>query len=80
MKQRTFAEALDALYAGIDSDSGIRDHELWEDCVAELEQIGFPEVLDILWDISVELYSNDKGYTAEDRLEFIQHWRDEIGV
>jgi hypothetical protein len=85
---RTLIENLDALFAGIDSDSGIRDPLLLESCIQELklwaEQLNKIDhhrisFLDIVWDIAVELYG-DNPYTAEDRLEFIDWLTEEAGV
>jgi hypothetical protein len=80
MISRTLAENLDALYAGRDSDSGIRDPELLASCVKELKTRAdrlaeaHPHSLvhlDIAWDLAVELYGNERGYDAEQRLNFI---------
>lgn len=87
MLSRTLADSLDALYAGRDSDSGIRDPELLDSCikdlkdqaaVLDLEHPSRMNFLDLAWDLSVELYGQEP-YTAEDRLHFIDWLCEEAG-
>lgn len=87
MINRTLAESLDALYAGRDSDSGIRDPELLDSCVQELNAKADEMAkarphslvfLDIAWDLSVELYGQEP-YDAQDRLSFIDWLCEEAG-
>lgn len=87
MMIRTLAERLDALFAGRDSDSGIRDPELLQSCVQELKYQALQAdkihpsrltFLDIAWGLSVQLYGHEP-YSAEDRLTFIDWICEECG-
>lgn len=87
MINRSLAESLDALYAGRDSDSGIRDPELLQSCMNELNAQAEAlnklkpttmNFLDIAWGLAVTLYG-EEPYGAEDRLGFIDWLCEEAG-
>lgn len=88
MITRSLAENLDVLFAGRDTDSGIRDPELLQSCIETLKDQAdelakaHPHrltFLDVVWDLAVELYGS-APYSAEDRLTFIRWLRVEAGT